>query len=173
MTAPAFPAGTTPAKLLYPDLATELASTRRMLERVPDNNDEYKPHAKSMTLSKLATHIAELPTFGTLIAQTDGYDFGTGDWKTPSIANNAERLALFDKNAAELTSVMEGADWTKLSAEWALTMGEHVIVKDVKSTLLRTMCLSHIAHHRAQLGVYLRELDLVVPGMYGPSADEM
>lgn len=173
MTTNAFPADLAPAKLLYPDLANEIASTRRMLERVPDGNDDYKPHEKSMTLSRLATHVAELFTFGSLIVNTTGFDFATQKWEAPAVANNAERLALFEKNAAEMTSAIEGADWAALAVEWTLSAGEQVYAKDRRSTLIRTMCISHIAHHRAQLGVYLRKLDLAIPGMYGPSADEM
>ena len=173
MTSNAFPSDISPAKLLYPDLSNELASTRRMLERVPDGNDDWKPHDKSMTLSKLATHVAELLAFGTRMITTSELDMAAVPWDTPSIANSKERLALFDKNAAELTSTVESATWESLSDEWVLRMGEQVYMKDRKSTLVRTMCISHIGHHRAQLGVYLRKLDLAVPGMYGPSADEM
>ncbi|MDB4915011.1 MAG: DinB family protein [Gemmatimonadetes bacterium] len=173
MTTNAFPTDLTPAQLLYPDMEAEFASTRRMLERVPEGSDDFKPHAKSMSLKALATHIAELPTFGKLIVNTAEFDFGTGKWETPTIGSNAERLAFFEKNAAEMKSAVEGADWAALAVEWTLRAGEQIYVKDKKSSLLRTMTFSHIAHHRAQLGVYLRELDLAIPGMYGPSADEM
>jgi uncharacterized damage-inducible protein DinB len=173
MTTSAFPADLNPAQLLYPDMDAEFASTRRMLEHVPDGNDDYKPHAKSMALSALATHIAELPTFGALIINTPEFDFGTAKWESPKVANNAERLALFDKNAAAMKAAVVGADWASLGEVWTLRAGEQVFGKDKRSSMIRTMCLSHISHHRAQLGVYLRELDLAIPGMYGPSADEM
>ena len=167
------PGHATPAQLLYPDLASELASTRKMLERVPDGKDDWTPHEKSMSLGKLATHLAELPTFATLIFNTAELDLNTMDWTPPSIANNAERLALFDKNAAELTAALEGADWTALSANWKMMMGDQLYMQDRKSTLVRTMGISHIGHHRAQLGVFLRLLGIAIPGPYGPSADEM
>ena len=168
-----FPSDVSPAQLLYPDLGNEIASSRRMLERVPDGNDDWKPHDKSMSLSKLATHVAELLAFGTRMIMTSDMDMAVVPWDSPAIANTAERLALFDANAAELTKTVEAATWETLSDEWVLRAGEQVYLKDRKSTLVRTMCLSHIGHHRAQLGVYLRKLDLAVPGMYGPSADEM
>ena len=167
------PGHATPAQLLYPDLASELASTRKMLECVPDGKDDWKPHEKSMSLGKLATHLAELPTFATVIFNTAELDLNTMDWTPAVIANNAERLALFDKNAAELTAALEGADWTALSANWKMMMGDQLYMQDRKSTLVRTMGISHIGHHRAQLGVFLRLLGIAIPGPYGPSADEM
>ena len=167
------PGHATPAQLLYPDLQQELANTRKMLECVPDGNDAWKPHDKSMSLGGLATHLAELPTFATLIFTTAELDLNTMDWTPTPIANNAERLALFDKNAAAMTGALEGADWTALSANWAMKMGDKVYLQDRKSTLLRTLGINHIAHHRAQLGVFLRLNGIAIPGPYGPSADEM
>ena len=176
MTSPAktvFPGDASPAELLYPDLAQELASTRRMLERVPDGNDDWAPHTKSMTLGRLATHVAELPSFATTILTTDVLDLDKMDWTPKVFANNAERLAMFDKLAAEMTSGITGADWATLSGDWTMLYGGKEYLRDRKATLLRTLGLSHIAHHRAQLGVSLRELNIAIPGMYGPSADEM
>ena len=167
-----FPGNATPAQLLYPDMAQELANTRRLLERVPDGNDPWKPHTKSMSLGSLATHVAELPRFATMILTTEEFDFGAGTWPKTEIASNADRLALFDKVAADMTAGINAADWSALEKGWKLRAGDQVYMNDRKANLLRNT-ISHIAHHRAQLGVYLRQLDIPVPGMYGPSADEM
>jgi uncharacterized damage-inducible protein DinB len=167
------PGTRTPVQLLYPDLAQEFASTRRMLERVPDGNDAWKPHDKSMTLGRLASHLAELPNFTTLILRTDDLDWETFKYVPVVLESTAARLAEFDARSGEMAAALEGADWAALSKEWSMRSGSQVFVKDVKSTLVRTFGLSHMAHHRAQLGVYLRQLGVPVPGMYGPSADEM
>jgi uncharacterized damage-inducible protein DinB len=90
-----------------------------------------------------------------------------------SIASSTERLAMFDQLAGELRESVEGADWSEMQKTWTLRMGDHVILEDEKGKLIRTLGLSHMAHHRAQLGVYLRLVGVPVPGTYGPSADEM
>jgi uncharacterized damage-inducible protein DinB len=169
----AFPEGLTPAQLLYPDLDIEIASARKLVALVPDGNDEYRPHEKSMTLASLATHITELLGFGERLLSTDFVDFATTPWIPKSFATSADRLAQFDRNAAEMKAAVEGASWEDLAGRWQLKMGDVVYVDDQKSTLVRSMAISHIAHHRAQLGVYLRMLGIPIPGTYGPSADEM
>ena len=171
-TSAGFPANASPAELLYPDMAQELANTRRLLERIPDGKDDWKPHGKSMALGNLATHVAELPRFATMILTTDEFDFGAGTWPKVTITSNADRLALFDEVAAGMVSGINSATWPALDRNWKMRMGEQVFMNDRKANLLRGT-ISHIAHHRAQLGVYLRQLDITIPGMYGPSADEM
>lgn len=168
-----FPANRTPAQLLYPDLATELALTRGMIAKVPDGNDEFRPHEKSMKLGGLATHLAELAGFATRILTSDELDWAKEPWSPTIINSTAERVALFDKHAAEMTKAVEGADWAALDKRWVMRMGEQVYLDEGKAKLIRTFALSHIAHHRAQLGVYLRLLGVAIPGTYGPSADEM
>jgi uncharacterized damage-inducible protein DinB len=172
-TATDYPAGLAPAQLLYPDLHQELAATRRMLERVPDDKLDFKPHDKSMTLGQLANHLAELPAFARTMLTSSELDFATRKYEPKSISASTERLAMFDKLAGELVGSIEGADWSALNQSWVLRMGEHVILNDQKAKLFRTFALSHMAHHRAQLSVYLRLVGIAVPGTYGPSADEM
>lgn len=169
----AFPDGLSPAQLLYPDLDTELASTRKILALVPDGNDDFRPHDKSMKLGALATHVAELPSFGKVLLTTDMLDFAATPFAPKAFATTAERLDAFDQNAAEFKSFVEGASWSDLAGKWQLRMGETVFVDGQKSTLVRSLAINHIAHHRAQLGVYLRMLNVPIPGIYGPSADEM
>lgn len=166
------PQGASPASLLYGDLEQELATTRRFLERYPDGKGSWRPHEKSMTLSRLASHVAELPRLGSIVATSDELDFAKGGY-TPANADSAKELvAIFDEQAAALRAAIEAADFATLERPWTLRHGEHVIVSAPKAGLLRTLLISHIVHHRAQLGVYYRLLDVPVPGTYGPSADE-
>ena len=168
----AFPAGLSPAQLLFPDLRQEIATTRRMLERVPDDNLDFQPHEKSMSLGKLANHLAELSGLAKTVLSTSELDFAKQKYEPKTITSCTERLALFDKLSAQLIELIEGADWNALQQTWTLRMGEQVFLSDQKGKLLRTLGLSHMAHHRAQLGVYLRLVGVAVPGTYGPSADE-
>jgi len=169
----AFPEGLTPAQLLYPDLDSELASTRKILALVPDGKDDFTPHAKSMKLGALATHLVDLVGFGKRLLTTDMFDFATMPWESGSYATAAARLAGFDRSAAELKATIDGASWADMDKHWQMRAGDVVYADDRRSTLLRTSAISHIAHHRAQLGVYLRMLGIPIPGTYGPSADEM
>lgn len=169
---PSLPGNLTPAQLLYPDLAEEFATTRRMIAAVPDGRNDWKPHSKSMALGQLATHLAELPGFATVIFATTELDWATFVY-VPTIADStADRLALFDSKAAEMTKALEGADWSALSQNWVMRTGDQIMIDETKAKLMRTFALSHMAHHRAQLGVFLRLLDIAIPGTYGPSADE-
>lgn len=168
-----FPGTATPAQLLYPDLANELATTRTMLTLVPDDRNDWKPHEKSMSLATLATHIADLCEFARLVLTTDELDMATADMGTKVKATTAERLAHFDTVSGALVKAVESATWPDVAGTWTLRAGPTVYLTDRKATLLRTMCFSHMVHHRAQLGVYLRQLAIAIPGSYGPSADEM
>jgi uncharacterized damage-inducible protein DinB len=167
------PGNATPAQLLYPDLAQELATTRKMIALVPDGQNDWKPHEKSMSLAKLASHVAELPAFANMILTTDELDMATADLSTKVLSSTADRLAMFDKVSAKFSAGIESADWAKVAGSWTLRAGPQVYLSGRKSTLLRTLGISHLAHHRAQLGVYLRLLGVPIPGAYGPSADEM
>lgn len=167
-----FPANLSPAQLLYPDLAQELASTRAMIATVPDGNDDFQPHEKSMKLGGLATHIAGLPLFAKRILTTDELDWAKEPWVPTILTTTAERLALFDENAAAMTAAIEDADWAALAKRWVMRAGDTVYLDEDKAKLVRVFAMSHIAHHRAQLGVYLRLLGIAIPGVYGPSADE-
>jgi uncharacterized damage-inducible protein DinB len=167
------PGTATPAQLLYPDMAQELACTRKMIALVPDGNDDFRPHLKSMALESLATHLVELPTFASTILTTDELDWAKTPWAPKKFSKTSDRLEQFDKNAAAMTSVVEGASWDALAKRWVMRAGDQIYVDDLKAKLLRSFALNHMAHHRAQLGVYLRLLDVAIPGTYGPSADEM
>ncbi|MGZ8377406.1 MAG: DinB family protein [Gemmatirosa sp.] len=166
------PAAATPSQLVYADIPHELRTTRRLLERVPADRADWVPHGKSMPLGRLAAHLAELPQFAVAILTSDELDFNKGAYVPVPFESTAQVLAVFDERAAKMQAVIDGADWDALAKRWTLRAGDHVILEGVKGTLLRTLGMSHIVHHRAQLGVYLRLLDVAVPGTYGPSADE-
>jgi uncharacterized damage-inducible protein DinB len=161
----------TPRSLLFFDVDSELATTRRILERVPDGNDDWRPHEKSMKISGLATHIAQLPGFGIAMLTTDEMD-GASRKPDPKFTKNADRLKLFDDLSGQFRSLLNDLTWEKARTPWRFRFGDHVIVEGPRSNLIRTMVLTHSTHHRAQLGVFLRLLGIPIPGSYGPSADE-
>ncbi|HEX8726424.1 MAG TPA: DinB family protein [Gemmatimonadaceae bacterium] len=153
------------------DLDEELASTRRMLERYPDGRGSWRPHPKSRTLGELATHVAGIPRTGLSVITADSFDIA-GRKPAPPFDSAAELLAAFDAAAADVRKAAHAASEADLDGTWALRAGDHVIVSGRKRDLVRRMMLSHIIHHRAQLGDYYRLLDVPVPGMYGPTADD-
>ncbi|OOQ60204.1 DinB family protein [Mucilaginibacter pedocola] len=152
-------------------LNDESITTRKMLARIPNDAYDYKPHPKSMPLRNLATHIAELPTWIPMAINTDELDFAAMEY-TPTVINNTEDLmALFEKSLAEGLEPLVPENEAVLDKAWTLRNGNQVYSRDAKWEVMR-MAMSQIIHHRAQLGVYLRLLDVPIPGSYGPSADE-
>jgi uncharacterized damage-inducible protein DinB len=166
------PDALTPAQLLFPDLAQEFAATRRALERVPEAHAEWKPHGRSTSLGALAAHVAELPVLATMVATTDEVDFATGKYQPLKFESTAQVLAVFDERAEQMRQAVDAMTWEQLGQRWVMRAGEQVFVDNLKGPLLRSFGLSHLVHHRAQLGVYLRLLDVAVPKSYGPTADE-
>jgi len=164
----------TTAELLLQDYDMEMAMTRRILERVPEDNPEYKCHDKSMALGKLAMHVATLPGFGTTILTTPGLDLATSTRKWPDMTFRTREIALatFDAAASEARAELAKASDAELAAQWKFSFGEKVLSDGPRSLAFRHMFFNHLIHHRAQLGVYLRLNDVPVPGVYGPSADE-
>ena len=161
----------TPATLLFPDLDNELATTRRMLERLPDGKDDWRPHPKSRSLGELATHVAQLPGFGIAQITQDVVD-GTAGPPKVNVSNNADRLRLFDEVSGEFRRQLRQLTWERARAPWSMTVNGRVVIRGVRSDIVRSVYFMHAAHHRAQLGVYLRLLDIPVPFSYGDSADE-
>jgi uncharacterized damage-inducible protein DinB len=160
-----------PVSLLFADLDGELATTRRMLERVPNGQDDWCPHPKSRSLGELATHIAQLPGFGILMLTRDEYD-GAEGLPQPKATDNAGRLKMFDEVSGQLRSLLQQMTWDHARSPWTLRVREDTVLKGPRVNLVRSAVITHSAHHRAQLGMYLRLLDLSVPSSYGPSADE-
>lgn len=159
------------AELLYPDLPRELGSTRRVLERFPEGQGVWRPHDKSRTLAELATHVAGIPGRGASILETEERDIAGRTPPAPA-GTAAELLAMFDEGAAALREALPRATPESLAGEWTLRAGSHILQRGPRRIMLRVVTISHLVHHRAQLGVYYRLLGVPVPGVYGPSADE-
>jgi uncharacterized damage-inducible protein DinB len=177
MTAPALvsaagaTAALTPADWLYGDFAAEHAATRRILERYPDGRGEWRPHERSRTLAQLATHVADIVNRGTTVLGTDGMDIG-GRQPVPPMDTACDLLAHFEAGVTRFTASLEATDLERFAQPWALRGDGRVLMESPRRILLRLMMMSHLVHHRAQLGVYYRLLGVPVPGMYGPSADD-
>ncbi len=159
-------------QMLLKEIDREAITTRKMLERVPDDKYDWKPHEKSMTIRRLATHIAELPSWVSMALTTDELDFANNPYKPVVINNTTELLAYFEKSLADGKTQLEKATDKDLEPNWTLRNGEEIYSVESKGDVIR-MSYCQIVHHRAQLGVFLRLLDVPVPGSYGPSADEM
>lgn len=161
-----------PLSVLFADLDGELATTRRMLERVPNGHDDFRPHQKSRSLGQLATHLAQLPGFGIVMLTQDDFDGKTQRPEEPKLASSAERVKLFDKLSAQLKGILRQMTWDQARSTWTLRMGDNVLLETPRVNVFRSAFITHSAHHRAQVGVYLRLLDVPVPYSYGASADE-
>ncbi len=164
--------GSTPADVLFADLAHELATTRRVLEKTPDGSFDWTPHPKSMSLGALAVHLAQLPGLAAAVMATDELDWLTAERPSTNPSTTKELLEVFDGLSANMTKALNEASWEDYAKEWTMRVGDQVFIRDAKHKVVRTVGISHMAHHRAQLGTYLRLLDLPVPSIYGPSADE-
>ena len=160
-----------PLALLFADIDGELATTRRMLERIPDGKEDWRPHAKSRTLGELATHVAQLPGFGIAMLSHDEYD-GAQGLQLPKATDRASRLKIFDEVSSQLRRLLAELTWDHARSPWTLRVRNDTVLKGPRANLLRSAVITHSAHHRAQLGVYLRLLDVSVPTSYGPTADE-
>ncbi len=150
----------------------EIQKTRKILERVPGNNWDYKPHDKSMTLNQLASHVSDVPSWIVPTLQQDVLTMGD-DWKPFVPKDTKELLAHFDKGVADANAALKTASEDRLGDTWSFQMGGSTVFSAPRWAVLRGMVMNHLVHHRAQLGVYLRLNNVEIPGMYGPSADEM
>lgn len=159
------------AAALLPELDREAAVTRKLLERVPDDRLSWKPHPKSYTLAALATHVANLPHWGAMTIESDGLDLGEAGVQDP-LASRAALLEAFDTRAAGFRAALVDRSDAELLAPWTLKQHGKVLFTMPKTAVLRSFVLNHLVHHRGQLSVYLRELDVPLPAMYGPTADE-
>ena len=157
--------------MLLKEMEQEAQTTRKMLERVPNDKFDWQPHVKSMTIRKLAGHIAELPSWVSMTINTDHLDFADNPYTQPVINNTTELLALFEKSLAEGKAELEKTNEDELIKNWTLRNGDQVYSVSQKVEIIR-MAYCQIVHHRAQLGVFLRLLDVPIPGSYGPSADD-
>ncbi len=152
-------------------LQKESLTTKKMLERIPDDKYEWQPHSKSMKLGALALHVAELPTWIGMVLNTSELDFAANTWQQTPITTSKELVKFFEKNLGEGLSQLSNGKESELQELWTMRNGEEIYLKEKKEDILR-ITLSQLIHHRAQLGVYLRLLDIPIPGSYGPSADD-
>jgi uncharacterized damage-inducible protein DinB len=159
-------------QLIVGDASHELATTRRILERLPEEHMTWKPHVKSMTLSGLATHLINILNWQIAIFLYPEFDLSTVPLRREALERRDDMLEEFDANVVKLEKLLTECDEKTLGEEWTLRNGDHIILRQPRAIAFRTFGLSHMVHHRAQLGVYLRLLDIPVPGIYGPSADE-
>lgn len=155
----------------FGDVAHELANTRRMLAAAPEKHWEWHPHEKSWSLGELATHVANLVGWQISILAQPEFDLANSP-PPREAAQPSALLAEYDARADTLLKALAGASDDTLAAEWTLRNGKEVLFRMPRTAALRSFGLSHMIHHRGQLGVYLRLLDAPVPGIYGPSADE-
>ena len=149
----------------------EMATTRKLLARVPEDQLQWAPHEKSRTLGVLAAHLCSIPTWGNLILNESSFDLAGGTPAPGAKASRQEILGAFDESSARTRASMNKTDPEYL-ALWALTRGRQEIFTMPRIAAFRTFVLYHIVHHRGQLSVYLRLHDIAVPAMYGPTADE-
>jgi len=157
---------------LIAELENEGATTRKVLERIPADKFDYKPHDKSMTMGQLASHVAEMHGWTVQTVNDDGIDFATMDYK-PFVPTSTEDLVQhFEKNYNSAIEALKNAPDEIWHEPWTLKNGETTYFTLPKIAVMRTLVLNHIVHHRGQLSVYLRLNDIPVPSIYGPSADE-
>ncbi|MFY0255959.1 DinB family protein [Chitinophaga sp. 30R24] len=158
-------------EMLLKELQQEATTTRKMLERVPEDKFTWKPHPKSGTLLWLSAHVAELPGWVDMALTTDELDFAQNPYQKPPINSKEELLQYFERSLAAGKAQLEKATPTQLEEMWTLRNGDEIYNTSTKGEVIR-MSYCQTVHHRAQLGVYLRLLDIPIPGSYGPSADE-
>jgi uncharacterized damage-inducible protein DinB len=150
----------------------EMAATRRVLERVPDDVFDWRPHTRSFSLGALASHVAQLPHWGRQILDAESYDLAGASGQSPSNATRAEVLETFDRHVGEVRRALVMGSDAELAAPWTLKRGPHIVLSMPRIAALRRFLLHHVIHHRGQLTVYLRLREVPVPPLYGPTADE-
>jgi uncharacterized damage-inducible protein DinB len=154
------------------ELDHEAKVAREVLSRVPADKFDWKPHEKSMSFGKLASHIAEMVSWTGPTLQHPELDFSKMDYKPFEPKTTEELLEYFDKNVAEAADVLRNTTDEQFMETWTMRNGETVYFTMPKVAVMRSFVMNHIVHHRGQLSVYLRLNDIAVPSMYGPSADE-
>jgi uncharacterized damage-inducible protein DinB len=158
-------------KFFMNQIKAEADITRKFLEIIPEDRYDWQPHHKSMTIRRLATHIAELPGWIPMAISTDVLDFSVGNYTATPIANNKQLSEVFENNQRKAEDALAAVSDEFLQNSWTMKNGDQVYFTITKEEVIR-MSMSQTIHHRAQLGVFLRLLDIPIPGSYGPSADE-
>ena len=159
-------------EMLLKEMDQEAETTRKMLACVPNDKYDWKPHEKSMTIRRLATHIADIPSWVEMAICDDELDFATSTHKEPVINNTDELLKFHEESVVKGRAALANVKEEQFGLPWTMRSGEDIYMTSTKGEVIR-MAYSQIVHHRAQLGVFLRLLNVPIPGSYGPSADEM
>lgn len=159
-------------KSLAAELQFEALSTRKMLERVPDDKFSWQPHEKSMSLGNLAIHLAELPRWVHAALTMDELDLSKRDFKPPQLNNSAELIETFDALLSTGHRLLQDISDEEMLKTWKLSNGEKVLLEMPRAGIIRSLVLNHLIHHRGQLSVYLRLNEVALPSVYGPTADE-
>ncbi len=159
-------------KTLLAEVLQECANTRKLLEVVPFDKADFKPHEKSMSLKRLTTHVVEITGWWKECLLQDVLDFSVGDYKPKEITSTADILAMHDDLVAKATKILSEVADEEFAKPWTMRNGEQVYFTMPKAAVTRSWCLNHLYHHRGQLTVYLRLLNIKLPGMYGPTADD-
>lgn len=154
------------------ELKQEAISTRKLLERVPEKSFSWKPHEKSFPLSRLASHVAELPGWISFILDSDELDFGKYKYAPPEISKTSDLLKIHDDCVEKAIKSLENANDEEFSKNWTMRRNDMVFFSRPKIDVLRDFSYNHLYHHRGQLTVYLRLLYVPLPSIYGPTADE-
>lgn len=162
------------AASLLPEFDQEMANTRKVLERIPEDKLDWQPHQKSMSFRGLGTHTANMLYWALVTVEQDSFDYAPNGepMKEEPAASVEVLLTTFDANVAKARTALEAASDERLMASWTLLNNGEEVFKMPRIAVLRSMILNHIIHHRGQLTVYLRLNDLPLPAIYGPSADE-
>jgi uncharacterized damage-inducible protein DinB len=157
--------------MLLKEMEQEARTTRKMLERIPDDKFQWQPHVKSMTVQRLANHIAELPGWVVMTLDTDELDFAKNPYRDAENTNTKDVLSFFERTLEAGKTRLAQASDEELQKNWTLRHGDNILNVRTKAEVIR-MAYCQIVHHRAQMGVFLRLLDIPLPGSYGPTADE-
>lgn len=164
------------SKSLLPEFDHEMANTRKVIERVPEGVGSFAPHEKSMTLARLAGHVTEMPTLAILTLTNDDVNLAPSNGPRPieayHFATKAAALERFDRDVTKARELLAASTDEQMSVKFTLRAGAHTVFSLPRMAAWRGFVMSHMIHHRAQLGVYLRLNNVAVPGLYGPSADE-
>jgi uncharacterized damage-inducible protein DinB len=160
---------------LLPEFDQEMANTRKVLERCPEDKFGWKPHPKSFSMASLATHLANMAAWAVDTMAKDSFDVsppGAPPYKEEPVSTRKELLERFDKNVANARAAIAAASDEQFMATWSLLAGGQTLFAMPRTVCMRSFVMNHIIHHRGQLTVYLRLNDIPVPAIYGPSADE-
>ncbi len=160
---------------LLPEFDHEVETTRRVLERVPEGRDDFQPHPKSMTLARLAGHVAEIPLWAVMTLGRDDFDVSPPDGPKMEAAVMTSRpalLAAFEEQAGQARALLQVVTDEAMTQPWSLKSGGQTLMTMPRAAVMRSFVMNHLVHHRAQLALYLRMNDVPVPAIYGPSADE-